>query len=453
MNPACHMVRRPLVFLVAGEPSGDAIGGKLMRALKRERGGRGGLAFAGVGGEAMQAEGLRSLFPMDELTVMGFAEVVPRLPRLRRRLHEAIAAVAELRPHVVLGIDSKAFCLRLLRAVADTRRPRSSGSDAAAAARPSLLQYVAPSAWAFHDAERRASQLGGGVDELLALLPFEPPLFESAGVPCTFVGHPSLEDGAALPPPTAAQRHAAAAPLRRQLGLHADAPTLCLLPGSRAQEVRCTLPHMLQAAEIIAAALPTPPVAGPAAAPSLQLLLATPPALRPLVEETIRAQQQARHQQGPQREQVAVAVVGSDERYEAYAASTLALACSGTVNIELALRGVPQLALYRTSWLTQLYVRTFLLPQMAIAHATLPNLICGREIVPELLFECCAAQPIAAAALTMLRRPATADAQLAAIREEVLPRIGVRDEAGALVPPSTVAARAVLRHLERHGVT
>ena len=443
------MIRRPLVFLVAGEPSGDAIGSKLMRALKRERGGLGELDFAGIGGEAMQAEGLQSLFPMDELTVMGFAEVVPRLPSLRRRLHETIAAVGELRPHVVLGIDSKAFCLRLLRAVADAHGPGSGGSDGAANTRPSLLQYVAPSAWAFRDAERRASQLVGGVDELLALLPFEPPLFEGAGVPCTFVGHPSLEDGAALLPPTATQRRTTAAPLLRRLGLHADAPTLCLLPGSRPQEVRCTLPHMLQAAELMAAALPPQP-SPPPAAPSLQLLLAAPPALRPLVEETIEAQQRQQRRR-MEREHLSVAVVGSDERYEAYAASDLALACSGTVNVELALRGVPQLALYRTSWLTSVYVRAVLRP--AISHATLPNLISGREIVPELLFERCAAEPVAAAALEMLRRPATGDEQLAALREEVLPRLGVRDAAGALVPPSTVAARAVLRHLAPQGVT
>ena len=136
--------RSPLVFLCAGESSGDAIGGKLMRALRQEHGGP--LRFAGIGGQAMQAEGLQSLFPMEELSVMGFAEVLPRLPRLRARLHQAIASVRELQPRLVLGIDSKAFNLRLLRALADT--PGGQQCAHTSHQRPALVQYVAPSAWA-----------------------------------------------------------------------------------------------------------------------------------------------------------------------------------------------------------------------------------------------------------------------------------------------------------------
>ena len=184
--------RSPLVFLCAGEPSGDAIGGKLMRALRQEHGGP--LRFAGIGGQAMQAEGLHSLFPMEELSVMGFAEVLPRLPRLRARLRQAIASVRELQPRVVVGIDSKAFNLRLLRALADQPAGPAGPCALTSHQRPALVQYVAPSAWAFRDAERRASRLAGWLDELLLLLPFELPLYRRAGVRCTFVGHPSLKD-------------------------------------------------------------------------------------------------------------------------------------------------------------------------------------------------------------------------------------------------------------------
>ena len=238
--------RSPLVFLCAGESSGDAIGGKLMRALRQEHGGP--LRFAGNGGQAMQAEGLQSLFPMEELSVMGFAEVLPRLPRLRARLHQAIASVRELQPRLVLGIDSKAFNLRLLRALADT--PGGQQCAHTSHQRPALVQYVAPSAWAFRDAERRASRLAGWLDELLLLLPFEQALYERAGVRCTFVGHPSLEDDSGLPR-AAAGRMAAAAAFRSRHALCAAAPTVCLLPGSRAQELRGTLPPMLEAAGLI----------------------------------------------------------------------------------------------------------------------------------------------------------------------------------------------------------
>ena len=142
-----------------------------MRALRQEHGSP--LRFAGIGGQAMQAEGLQSLFPMEDLSVMGFAEVLPRLPRLRARLHQAIATVRELQPRLVLGIDSKAFNLRLLRALAD--EPGGSVEQCAHTSRqrPALVQYVAPSAWAFRDAEHRASRLAGWLDELLLLLPFE----------------------------------------------------------------------------------------------------------------------------------------------------------------------------------------------------------------------------------------------------------------------------------------
>ena len=245
-----------------------------MRSLRQEHGGP--LRFAGIGGQAMQAEGLQSLFPMEDLSVMGFAEVLPRLPRLRARLHQAIASVRELQPRLVLGIDSKAFNLRLLRALAD--EPGGSAGQCAHTShqRPALVQYVAPSAWAFRDAERRASRLAGWLDELLLLLPFEQALYERAGVRCTFVGHPSLEDDSGLPA-AAAGRMAAAAAFRSRHALCAAAPTVCLLPGSRAQELRGTLPPMLEAAELLNREL-SASGGGPAGSSGsgLQLVLAAP---------------------------------------------------------------------------------------------------------------------------------------------------------------------------------
>ena len=338
-----------------------------MRSLRQEHGGP--LRFAGIGGQAMQAEGLQSLFPMEDLSVMGFAEVLPRLPRLRARLHQAIASVRELQPRLVVGIDSKGFNLRLLRALAD--EPGGSAEQCAHTShqRPALVQYVAPSAWAFRDAERRASRLAGWLDELLLLLPFEQALYERAGVRCTFVGHPSLEDDSGLP--AAAGRMAAAAAFRSRHALCAAAPTVCLLPGSRAQELRGTLPPMLEAAELLNRELSAS--GGGSAGPSgsgLQLVLAAPRALRSLAESILRS-----HSNLPR-----VVVVDSAERFDAYSAAQLALACSGTVNMELALAGTPQVALYRTSWLTAFYIRAILRP--TVQHATLPNILAQREVGP-----------------------------------------------------------------------
>mmetsp|Transcript_27837 Transcript_27837/g.88500 ORF Transcript_27837/g.88500 Transcript_27837/m.88500 type:complete len:290 (+) Transcript_27837:24-893(+) len=157
-----------VVFLVAGEASGDVIGGRLMRSLRNEY--RGAICFEGVGGDSMRAEGLSSLFPMSELSVAGFAEVLPSLPRIAARLVQTQRAVRRAQPHVVVGIDSKGFNLRLLRSLAHRRA--AAGRNGIPAA-PVLVQYVGPSAWAFGDADARAARLRGGVDELLVLLPLE----------------------------------------------------------------------------------------------------------------------------------------------------------------------------------------------------------------------------------------------------------------------------------------
>jgi len=238
-----------VVFLVAGEASGDVIGGRLMRSLRNEY--RGAICFEGVGGDSMRAEGLSSLFPMSELSVAGFAEVLPSLPRIAARLVQTQRAVRRAQPHVVVGIDSKGFNLRLLRSLAHRRA--AAGRNGIPAA-PVLVQYVGPSAWAFGDADARAARLRGGVDELLVLLPLEEALFRRAGVPATFVGHPALDDVAigGEPPGTAAERAAEAAAFRREVGLSPCAQVLCLLPGSRAQEVRAMLPLLLRGAARLA---------------------------------------------------------------------------------------------------------------------------------------------------------------------------------------------------------
>ena len=233
----------PLVYLVAGEPSGDAIGAGLVRALRREYGAP--LEFAGVGGDAMAAAGVRSLFPMEELSVMGFAEVVTSLPRLAVRLRQTLGEIRQRRPRLVVGIDSKGFCLRLLRALAGERRAAPAGAPPV-----SLVQYAAPSVWAFRDAERRAAQLAGTVDELLLLLPFEQRHWRDAGVRTTVVGHPAFEPEAAE---SAAPPIPAAADFRRAHGIADGGALLCLLPGSRRHEVAATLPPMLDAVALLRA--------------------------------------------------------------------------------------------------------------------------------------------------------------------------------------------------------
>lgn len=444
------------VFLMAGEASSDAIGAKLMIALRHEY--CGCLQFTGIGGERMKAAGLHSLFPMSDLNVMGFAELLPALPRLGLRLRQTITAARQESPNLVVGIDSKGFCLRVLGALAADRRANPNASNASARS-PALVQYVAPSAWAFRDAPDRAAKLVGVVDELLALLPFEEQLFTNAGVRCTFVGHPALEDHddeelGPLAPPFVSDN--VDQPVQ-------DGAALCLLPGSRPQEVASNLPHMLAAAERI--------VADPSSGVS-ELLLPASPAVRALVESHL-----ATSSSGTACITLAprVHVCSDAERFAAYRRSRLAIACSGTVNIELARSGVPQVAVYRSTYLTSLVVRHILRP--SIQHATLPNIIntgswCSQQagghaapvgdplrtgehagevrgLIPELLFEDCTASSITNAALRLLHDPEEAASQVATSERALATLVAARDADGLPVPSARLAARALLRYLPR----
>lgn len=217
----------PLIFLVAGEPSGDLLGARLMAALRGLAAGR--IAFAGVGGERMGAEGLRSLFPMSELSVMGLVEVLPSVPRLLLRLRQTAAAVREQRPAVVVTIDSPGFNTALARRLRKFDRP--------------LVHYVAPSVWAWRAG--RVRTMARLFDHVLALLPFEPPYFEDAGLPCHYVGHPAVETA-----------HRSDGDFRARHGIAEEAPLLAVLPGSRMGEVSRMLPTYLAAAELLAARMP-----------------------------------------------------------------------------------------------------------------------------------------------------------------------------------------------------
>ena len=379
------MTRRGLlVFLVAGEPSGDALGAGLMAALRRAA--PGPVAFAGVGGERMGAEGLESLFPMSDLSVMGLVEVLPRARRLLRRLRRTAAAARESRPDAVVTIDSPGFNLRL------ARRLRGSGAP--------LVHYVAPSVWAWRPGRARA--MAALYDRVLALLPFEPPFFERAGLKCVHVGHPAAEPEGPAPD---------AAAFRARHGIPPEAPLLAALPGSRGGEVRRLLPVYLAAIRLLRARVPglrlvaatTPAVAGAAAAAAWPI----PPAL-----------------------------VGDDEgRRAAFAAADAAIAASGTVTLELAAARTPMVVCYRVAPVTYAALR----PLVKVDRYALANLVLGRRSVPELIQSRCTPKAVAREAERLLVDSAARTAQIAALARAVA---ALRGGGGA--SPSDRAARAVL---------
>ncbi|HTU56114.1 MAG TPA: lipid-A-disaccharide synthase [Acetobacteraceae bacterium] len=369
-----------LVWLLAGEASGDALGARLMAALARRAP---DTSFAGVGGPLMQAEGLTSLFPMEELSLMGLVEVAPALLRLRRLLRHAAADIAERRPDAVVTIDSPGFTLRLLRAIRPLGLPRA--------------HYVAPQVWAWR--EGRVRHFPGLWERLLCLLPFEPPFFARHGLAATFVGHPVLESGLG---------GGDGGRFRAAHGIPPEATVLLVLPGSRPGEVAR---HAGIFGATIARLLPAHPGLRPVvpAAPAVRAMLGGALAgwpVPPILLQTEAA------------------------KPDAFAAASAALCKSGTSALELALAGVPMVVAYRFNPITGFLARRL----AKVPYASLVNLLAGREVVPEILQEQCTPERLTAALGALLTDPGEAASQRAAfgpVLASLAPESGTPSEAAA----------------------
>ncbi|MDV4144096.1 lipid-A-disaccharide synthase [Shimia sp. FJ5] len=374
------------VFLIAGEPSGDRLGEALMAGLKElcpE------VQFEGVGGPLMQAEGMESLFPMDELSVMGIAEVLPKYRHLKRRMHQTAEAVIAAAPDVLITIDSPDFCLRVAKEV-------KAKSDLR------IVHYVAPSVWAWRP--KRAEKMARVVDQVLALLPFEPPYLEAVGLRCDFVGHPVVSEPVASDAEVAMFRDA------QGIG---DAPVLLALPGSRRSEVARLMPGFGAVAARLVEARPDLRVVLPAAGPVLEEVrhLAQDWAVAPVILDP-------------------TAQDAKEAKRAAFRAADVALAASGTVSLELAASATPMVIAYDMSWLSwQIMSRAAL-----IDTVTLVNLVSETRVVPEFLGPAFHPDDIAPALLNVLDQP---DLQQDAM-SVTMDRLGLGAEA-----PGLRAARAV----------
>ncbi len=373
----------PLIYLVAGEASGDVLGSRLMAALKAACP---GVSFAGVAGPRMEAEGMSSLFPMSDLAVMGLMEILPRLRTLRRRMLSVVADIAARRPEVVVTVDSPGFGLHVLRRVAPTGVKR--------------VQYVAPQVWAWR--EHRIKWFPGLWDDLLCLLPFEQAYFARHGLAARFVGHPVLQSGADT---------GDAARFRQRHGI-GDAPVLVLMPGSRRSEAPRLLPVFARALALLArevpGIVPVIPVSH-AVADVVQRAAAGWPVPPVIVTEL-------------------------DDKHDAYAAASAALTKSGTSTLELALAGVPMAVTYRVNPVSGFMARRMI----RVPHVAMVNLLAGHAAVPELLQERCTPAVLCGTVLSLLRDPAVAERQRAAFRTVVA---SLRPAHGK---PAEMAAAAVL---------
>jgi len=365
-------------FLIAGEPSGDRLGAALMAGLRQLAP---GVEFAGVGGPLMQAEGLQSLFPMEELSIMGLVEVLPKYFPLKRRIAQTAEAALAAQPAALITIDSPDFCLRVAALVK--------------AARPDLrtIHYVAPSVWAWRPG--RAAKMAKVIDHVLALLPFEPPYMTAAGMTCDFVGHPVVAEALATPAEAAM--------------MQGEGPLILTLPGSRRGEVARLAP-------VIGATLARVKTVHPRA----RVVLPTVRGVEGLVRELST--------DWPIPAEI---ITDPARKRAAFAAADVALAASGTVSLELAANGCPMVIAYDMHPLTLWLMRRAAL----IDTVTLVNLVSESRAVPEFIGDRCRADLIAPALLDLLAHPGAQDQAMRLTME----RLGKGGE-----PPGLRAARSVL---------
>ncbi|WP_226621505.1 lipid-A-disaccharide synthase [Alloyangia pacifica] len=347
------------VFIIAGEPSGDKLGGALMQGLKAQVP---EVSFEGIGGERMLEEGLQSLFPMDEISIMGITEILRNYGALKARIRQTAEAVVAAKPDVLITVDLPEFSLRVAKLVKETSDIRT-------------VHYVAPTVWAWRPG--RAAKMAKHIDQVLALLPFEPPYMEAAGMRCDFVGHPVVTD-----PQADAEE---VSNFRRHHGI-GDAPLCLILPGSRRSEVSRLGPVFGEALAQLKTQRPdlryVLPMAGPVA---------------DLVKETVSDWPVDPILLDPREQGEA----GKAEKRAAFAAADVALAASGTVALELAAADTPMVIAYDMGWLSRQIIGRLML----VDSVNLVNLVTDSRSVPEYIGDNCRPGPIAESVLRVLDAP------------------------------------------------
>ena len=379
------------IFLIATEASGDRLGAGLMKVLRQRLGGA--VKFEGVGGQSMAREGLTSMFPIEQLSIMGLAAVVQQFPTILRRIRETASAVTAASPDILVIIDSPDFTHRVARRV----RARDPSIP--------IIDYVSPSVWAWRPGRARA--MCAYVDHVLALLPFEPEEYRRLrGPPCSYVGHPLTEQTGVLRPGVDEQKRRDGQP-----------PVLLVLPGSRRSEIKH---HMAVFGETL----------GQLAAEGMpfELILPTMPHLLDAVRAGV--------ERWPVQPRV---VVGEQEKRAAFRIARAALAKSGTVTLELALAGVPMVTAYKVGGAEAWVLRR----AINVKSVILANLVAGENVIPEFLQRDCTPEKLSQALRDVLSESPLRRQQL-----EAFARIEKTMSTGNQ-PPSVRAADIVLATMRK----
>ena len=351
------------IFVVAGEKSGDLLGAKLMQALRRIAP---DATVEGVGGEAMAREGLRSLFPIEDIAVMGLTSIIAHIPRLIARIEQTSRAVLEIRPDALVLIDSPDFTHRVARRVR-RRAPEIP-----------IVDYVSPTVWAWRPG--RAAAMRAYVDRVLALFPFEPSAHERlGGPPCVFVGHPLVEHLDELRPDADEAR-----------ARDSEPSVFLLMPGSRRSEIRRLMPPFGQVLHRVAQR-----------GRRMDVILPAVAHLEADIREELRS--------WPYKPQV---VVGDQPKLAAFRRARVALVASGTATLELALAGVPMAVAYKVSRIEELAKHFIDVPSIVLA-----NLVLGENVVPEFLQRDCNPEALTSALGPLFSGGPERERQLAAFAD------------------------------------
>lgn len=364
------------VYIIAGEASGDRLGADAMRQIKYAFGEE--TEFHGIAGPLMQKEGMKSLFPMDELSIMGVFEIAPRLIHILKRIKQTILNIEETNPDVVLTIDAPDFSFRVQKGVKTRNEIKTKH-----------IHYVAPTVWAWRP--KRAQKVAEFLDGMLCLFPFEPDYFEKEGLKASFVGHPVINSGL-LDADGAVYREAA--------GITQSEKTLGVFLGSRLGEIKRHGAILSEALNLMQKENPNQ---------KIHVITPTLPHLKDQVFDTLKAYDGALH-------------VSSDPdmKWHAFKACDAAIAVSGTIGLELAVAGVPHLIAYKMNALTVMLAKRLITTK----YAHLANIMMDEAIVPEFIQEDCQPNRIAETAQNLLfDNTARAEQiqQLSAIQPEITP--------------------------------
>lgn len=380
------------IALIAGETSGDQLGGWLMQALRAKRP---DIRFVGLGGPEMQAQGLVSLFPIAEIALIGIAEVLPHARNILRRIRQMVDHLEAEKPDLILSIDVPGFALRVLKLL-----------HARGVIRPKLIHYVAPTVWAYRP--ERAKIVAERYDHLFCLLPFEPPYFTAEGLATTYIGHEiawwwkSRGDGLMF---------------RARHNIPAAAPLLAIFPGSRSGELKRLLPIFGQTVALLKAEIPT-----------LEVVAQLPQHLIYRVAKQSKDWPVKLH-----------LLPSHQEKKDVFAAATAALAKSGTIGLECALAGLPSVTTYRANRLSVWLLRRMITTKFV----NLANILLGREAIPERLQEECTPEKLAAAL-----KPLLTDAHARQTQIDALNHVADMLGANEAQSPSEKAATIILGMLE-----